>query len=326
MTDEAYIRLIGGTTELSALKDGGDDAVATFYRSLIPRLTGDVTHIEPVSRLVGFRAEADTGKEYRFLGVETYVVQEIPGGMIGFAVSESSIHVTGPDSSEVSHPIRWAWRKTTPLGVIGEFYAPIPLDCAHPHGGRVRLFSLTAHSPVDVKHPIPEEDAVALSDPDPSWSGEFTRMAERLRAEFPEAVGRIEHYGSTAVPGIPAKPVIDILVETPSFDTARRALIPGLSGPEWEYWEYTDHMIFIKRREFRGPRTHHVHIAPAGHRLWEGVIFRDYIAAHPDTAREYAALKRELSILYRTDREAYTKAKTEFIEAVLEQAKSGTGE
>lgn len=326
MADSVYIRLIGGTTELSASKDGGDDAVVAFYRTLIPRLMGNAVSAEPVSRLVGFRAETDTGEEYRFLGIEADTSHDIPEGMIRLVISNSSIHVTVPGPSETTHPIRWAWREQTPLGVIGEFYAPVTLDRGHSHGGKVRLFSLTTHSPVDVKHPIPEEDAVKLSDPDPSWPGEFFRMAERLRAEFPEAVGRIEHYGSTAVPGIPAKPIIDILVETPSFDAARRALIPGLSGPEWEYWEYMDHMIFIKRREYPGPRTHHVHIAPAGHRLWEGIIFRDYLAAHPDTAREYAALKRELAVRYRTDREAYTEAKTEFIEAVLERARSGTGE
>ena len=326
MAGSVYIRLIGGTTELSTSKDGEDEAVAAFYRSLIPRLTGEVVHAEPVSRLVGFRAETDTGGEYRFLGIEADTSYDKPEGMIGLAISDSSITVTGPGCSETTHPIRWAWLERTFLGVIGEFYAPVPLDRGHDDGGKVRLFSLTAHSPVDVKQPIPEEDAVALSDPDLSWPGEFARMADRLRAEFPEAVGRIEHYGSTAIPGIPAKPIIDILVETPSFDAARRALIPGLSGPEWEYWEYMDHMIFIKRREFPGPRTHHVHVAPADHRLWEGIIFRDYLAAHPDTAREYAALKRDLAVRFRTDREAYTEAKTDFIRAVLERAKTGIDE
>jgi len=326
MTAERDIRLVGAGTVLAASGDERDDAVLAFYRPLVPRLCSDVAHTAHVSRLVGFRAEADTGEEFRFLGIGASAEAHVPEDMIALILTESSIHVAASDYSETTQSIRWAWRKETPLGQIGEFYAPLPFDGTRTEREGDRLFTITVHSPVAVKHPIPEEDAIVLSDPDPSWPEAFSLMERRLRTDFPGAVGRIEHYGSTAVPGVPAKPVIDMLVETSSFDAARRSLIPGLSGPQWEYWEYTDHMIFIKRREFRGPRTHHIHVAPAGHRLWEGVVFRDYLAADPDTAREYATLKRELSARYRTDREAYTKAKTEFIRGVLKLAKSKAGE
>ncbi|MBN1883334.1 MAG: GrpB family protein [Deltaproteobacteria bacterium] len=326
MAGDIHIRMIGGTARLCASRDTSDDAVVAFYRPLILRLTGEVPHTAKMSRLIGFRAGAGAGEEYRFLGIEADASGEIPEGMIALTVSDTSMSVTIPGRSGITHRIRWAWREETPLGPVGEFSAPLPFDRAHPEGEHVRPFTLTVHAPVDVNNPIPEEDAIVLSDPDPAWTEEFSRMERRLRADFPGIVTRIEHYGSTAVPGVPAKPVIDILVEVPSFDTAPRALIPHLSGPDWEYWEYTDHMIFIKRREFRGPRTHHVHVAPAGHRLWEGLIFRDYLETHPETARAYAALKRELSIRFRTDREAYTEAKTEFIRGILERAKAGAGD
>jgi GrpB-like predicted nucleotidyltransferase (UPF0157 family) len=321
MAGSVNIHIVGGAARLSASRDESDDAVLAFYRPLIPRLTAEVSHATDVSRLIGFRAEAGAGEEYRFLGIEADAPGEIPGGMTALTLSESSIRITSPDAPGTTHPLRWEWREETPLGWIGEFTAPLSLDPAHPDCKDERPFTLTVHAPVDTANPIPEEDAVALSDPDPSWPKAFSRMEKRLRADFPDVVTRVEHYGSTAVPGVPAKPIIDILLEIPSFDAARRSLIPGLTGPEWEYWEYTDHMIFIKRRTFAGIRTHHVHAAPAGHRLWEGLIFRDYLAAHAGAAGEYAALKRELADRYRTDREAYTDAKTAFIEAVLDRAR-----
>jgi GrpB-like predicted nucleotidyltransferase (UPF0157 family) len=120
---------------------------------------------------------------------------------------------------------------------------------------------------------------------------------------------------------MPAKPVIDVLVEVPSYDDARRVLIPALNDESWEYWWYTDHMIFIKRDMVTGKRTHHIHIAPPGHRLWEGLAFRDYLIAHPETAGEYAALKQELAALFRTEREKYTDAKTAFIRAITDKAR-----
>jgi len=324
MTDDPHIRLIGEATGLTTSGEGGDDAVVAFYRSLIPRLCTEVSHSVEVSRLIGFRTEAEPGGEYRFLGIETNALGPIPEGMITLDLSDALLTVTAPGRPETIHPINRAWREETPLGIVGEFTAPAPLDLSSlDEKQRLQYYSLSVHAPVDVKEPIPESDAIELTDPDPAWPDEFARMADRLKTDFPEAVTRIEHYGSTAVPGIPAKPIIDILVETPSMDIARRALIPGLVGPEWEYWWYTDHMIFIRRREFGGTRTHHVHVAPAGHRLWEGIVFRDYLAAHPEAAGDYTALKRELSARYRTDREAYTDAKTAFIRGILERAKGG---
>jgi GrpB-like predicted nucleotidyltransferase (UPF0157 family) len=323
MTGKENIRLIGAATVLSASGEESDDAVIAFYRPLIPKLCSEVSHDAAITRLMGFRARMDAGEEYRFLGIEAPGAEKVPEGMIALDLSDASLTVTTPGRPGMTHPIQLSWREVTPLGPIGEFFAPAPLTHSHPDGKEsLRSFSLTVHSPVDVNRPIPESDAIGLSEPDPAWLGEFHRMKRQLQANFPEAVGRIEHYGSTAIPGVPAKPTIDILVETPSFDVARRVLVPGLADPEWEFWVYADHMIFIKRGEFSGPRTHHVHVAPAGHRLWEGLVFRDYLAANPDAAREYAVLKRELSARYQTDREAYTRAKTEFIRGILNRAES----
>jgi GrpB-like predicted nucleotidyltransferase (UPF0157 family) len=188
-------------------------------------------------------------------------------------------------------------------------------------GGQPTWISANAY--VQPGAPEADGDEVALIDPDPTWSSQFQEMASWLRRRLgPEVAQRIEHYGSTAIPGMSAKPVIDILVEVPSFDVAKRHVVPALNDPQWEYWWYSDHMIFIRRERPMGPRTHHLHLAPRGHRLWEGLAFRDYLRVHPEAAARYAALKRELAQSYRDDREAYTQAKTAFVRQVTAEALS----
>jgi GrpB-like predicted nucleotidyltransferase (UPF0157 family) len=79
-------------------------------------------------------------------------------------------------------------------------------------------------------------------------------------------------------------------------------------------------MVFIKRDALMGKRTHHVHIAPRGHPVWKGLIFRDYLRAQPQVAARYAGLKRGLAARYREDRERYTNAKSTFVKDVLAEA------
>jgi len=135
----------------------------------------------------------------------------------------------------------------------------------------------------------------------------------------PEIALRIEHYGSTAIPGLPAKPIIDILVEIPSWEAARKRAIPAFNSPEIEYW-CSDHLRFYVRDKLTGLRTHHLHLAPAGHGIWEGLAFRDYLRAHPREAQSYVELKYQLAELHRTDRGAYTDAKEAFVREITERA------
>jgi GrpB-like predicted nucleotidyltransferase (UPF0157 family) len=69
-----------------------------------------------------------------------------------------------------------------------------------------------------------------------------------------------------------------------------------------------------------GKRTHHLHLAPAGHEIWNGLAFRDYLRTHPEEAARYASLKRQLAESHQTDRERYTEAKTEYVKKVTEKA------
>ncbi|OGN87617.1 MAG: hypothetical protein A2158_07455 [Chloroflexi bacterium RBG_13_46_14] len=160
-----------------------------------------------------------------------------------------------------------------------------------------------------------------LVDYDPAWPDRFDEMAAWLRNTIsPEIALRIEHYGSTAISGLPAKPIIDILMEVPSFYEARRNLIPLFNKPECEYWWYDEHMVFIIRDKSMGVRTHHIHVAPKDHRVWEGLAFRDYLRTHPGEAQRYAALKHELAELHGNDREAYTDLKTDFVREITDKA------
>lgn len=125
--------------------------------------------------------------------------------------------------------------------------------------------------------------------------------------------GPIEHIGSTAVPGLAAKPVIDIMAGVESLESSRPAIAAAADlgycycpyRPESEHWFCKPSVAF---------RTHHLHLVPCGTALWrEALAFRDYLRAHPAIALEYEELKRILAQRHRLNREAYTEAKGPFI-------------
>ena len=132
----------------------------------------------------------------------------------------------------------------------------------------------------------------------------------------------VEHIGSTAIPGLDAKPVIDLLVGLRSMGDAGRCIRP-LEELGYEYRGEAGVPGRLFSREFRkGQRAHHLHLAVLGGAFWnEHLLFRDYLQAHPRTANEYARLKRALAARYRSDREAYAAAKADFVRGVLEKAK-----
>lgn len=162
---------------------------------------------------------------------------------------------------------------------------------------------------------------VDLAPYDPEWPRLFERERAHLRACLPAGlIGRIEHFGSTAIPGIAAKPIIDILVEVASLEEATTRIVPVLVGQGYDYfWRPTwgddvpPWYAWFIRRDVRGVRTHHIHMVERDFEHWERLLFRDYLIEHPDTAREYGELKTRLSREHRHDRIAYTEGKTEFI-------------
>lgn len=165
-------------------------------------------------------------------------------------------------------------------------------------------------------------DDVRIVPHDPAWPTLFAVEAQRLRAVLdPGLLVGIEHFGSTAVPGLAAKPIIDILIAVTSLTWAKATMVEPITTPGYLYWAENpkaDRMFFVKGLPPHGERrTHHVHITEPDGEMWQRrLAFRDYLRANPDEARCYEALKRVLAARYPTDRERYTDAKTEYVEAV----------
>ena len=163
-----------------------------------------------------------------------------------------------------------------------------------------------------------ESSLIVISPYDPSWPIMFeveTQTLERILT--PWIVGPIEHVGSTAVPGLAAKPVIDIMVAVATLAASRPA-ISAAAEAEYMYWPHRADVMhwFCKPSAVR--RTHHLHLIPYGSELWQARLgFRDALRADSDLAKEYAQLKYHLVAKHRYDREAYTESKTEFVQRVL---------
>jgi len=163
-------------------------------------------------------------------------------------------------------------------------------------------------------------DDIEIVDYDPRWPQRFALESARLRSVLAEPLLEIEHHGSTAVPGLAAKPVIDMLVAVESMARAERyaaVLVEyGYEAVDPRYREIWPERLVLIRRE-GGRRTCHVHMMLRGHPMWERLlVFRDHLRAHHEVAVEYAELKRSLANAHGHDRHAYMSAKSEFISRV----------
>jgi GrpB-like predicted nucleotidyltransferase (UPF0157 family) len=159
----------------------------------------------------------------------------------------------------------------------------------------------------------------------PVWPILFESEAAFLRSKLSGSlVSRIEHFGSTAIPGLAAKPVVDILVQVVSLEETKKLIVPLLESEGYDYFWRTDstppYAWFIKR-DSEGKRTHHIHMVEADSKLWDRLYFRDYLMAFPDEAKRYEELKLFLAGEYPNDRIAYTEGKTEFVVSLTERAK-----
>jgi GrpB-like predicted nucleotidyltransferase (UPF0157 family) len=168
-------------------------------------------------------------------------------------------------------------------------------------------------------------EEISIAPYNPKWPRSFEEEANVLRLKLPvSSINRIEHFGSTAVPGLAAKPIIDILVEVASLDETQKQIVPVLESEGYDYFWRTDtdppYAWFIKR-ESEGKRTHHIHMVEADSKLWERLYFRDYLREFHVEAKYYEELKQSLSEKYPNDRIAYTKGKAQFIESITERAK-----
>ena len=165
------------------------------------------------------------------------------------------------------------------------------------------------------------DDRIELVDHDPQWKDLFRSERLELEREMGDLILSIEHIGSTAIPGLAAKPVVDIMVcvggQRDPGDYLER-----LSDLGYRYVEQEDEphrIFFVKGR----PRTYHLHLVVQGSATyWEHLIFRDYLLENEEALRRYESLKRELASRFRNDRESYSNGKREFIQRAVALARS----
>lgn len=167
---------------------------------------------------------------------------------------------------------------------------------------------------------------IVVADYDPAWPAMFEQERAKLSTALGPLTVTIEHVGSTAVPGLAAKPVIDLLVGVHSLVEARSRGIEPLRAlgytymPEYQSW-LPDELFF--RKGIPGPWTHHVHIMEPSSPRWRNrLLFRDYLRAHPDAARTYAKLKRDLAAAVKDDIAAYRTAKDGFVAEIVARARA----
>jgi GrpB-like predicted nucleotidyltransferase (UPF0157 family) len=165
---------------------------------------------------------------------------------------------------------------------------------------------------------------VSVAEYCPEWREMFEEEKHLLQAVLGEGSSEIEHIGSTAVNGLAAKPVIDIMIGLPDFSVADK-LVPKIETLSYEYMnKYEDEMPFRRyfAKNLNGIRTHQIHMVETGSEFWgRHLLFRDYLRQNPEIANDYAALKKQLAKREWADVNEYADAKSEFIKNIENKAK-----
>ncbi|MBU1178210.1 GrpB family protein [Patescibacteria group bacterium] len=165
---------------------------------------------------------------------------------------------------------------------------------------------------------------VKLASAHDEWALVFAEEKKLLADTFKDRMVAIEHVGSTAIPGVPAKPIIDIrMAVSPLDDSIIEGFIEPLRGLGYSYrHKFPDRYFFAKGPEEN--RTHHLSIVLAGSESgWQdSILFRDYLRKNKLAREEYTALKEKLAEQFAEDRAAYTEAKKEFITKIIKLSKS----
>lgn len=166
-----------------------------------------------------------------------------------------------------------------------------------------------------------KEQPVSIAPYNPNWPNLFTKeqtFLQKFLADY--LVGTIEHIGSTAIPNLVAKPVIDIMAPVKSLRDSHSAIEILVINAHYCYFPYKAEIMhwFCKPAPYF--RTHHLHLVPYQSQLWkERLAFRDYLRENPEAAQDYAELKLSLAKQYKHDREAYTNEKWPFVKDILEK-------
>ena len=165
---------------------------------------------------------------------------------------------------------------------------------------------------------------ITLENYDPLWQKMFSQEKKKLLAMLGNNV-KIEHIGSTTIPGIVAKPEIDILIGINSLDEAQKYIKP-LKSLGYPYYPRLEEAV-PERRYFRKSKgiipLFHIHMVEKKNEFWrDHILFRDHLLKNPKVAKEYSDLKKNLAKKYHSDRKTYSKEKSKFIESTLGKIKA----
>lgn len=163
---------------------------------------------------------------------------------------------------------------------------------------------------------------VKLVDHNPKWLTAFKNEKKQLQNIFGADLLGIEHIGSTSIPGIKAKPIMDLMIAVSNIGDYEN-YVEGLSKLGYQFMrdnrDTQEHILFVKGSEEK--RTHYLKLCELNSDFWnEHLIFRNYLINHPDKAKEYERLKIDLNKKYSDDRDSYTKKKANYIKNILKLA------
>jgi len=163
-------------------------------------------------------------------------------------------------------------------------------------------------------------DRVEIVDHQPVWPVAFAELGAGLRGVLGDVAVRIDHIGSTSVPGLAAKPVIDVQISVRSFEPLDAFRLP-LEDFGLVYREDNPERTKRYFREAPGRRRTHVHVRRLGSFSQQfPLLFRDFLRCHPAAAAEYAAVKRRCAAEFRNDRHGYVAAKEPFVWDIIRRA------
>ena len=170
--------------------------------------------------------------------------------------------------------------------------------------------------------PAPLNEPIQIVEYDPAWATEFAHLRLQLLNAVKDLGASVEHVGSTAVPGLAAKPILDIdVVLSSSLQVPEAIARLAEIG-----YEHQGDLGIAGREAFASPShtpAHHLYLVVRGSEPWRNHIqFRDYLQQHPESAQAYTALKRSLAERFQNERDKYTEGKTEFITHALRRARA----
>ena len=172
-----------------------------------------------------------------------------------------------------------------------------------------------------------QRNTVALHAHDPAWEKEASATIQTLWTVWRGVATDIRHVGSTSIPWIMAKPIVDIAVAVHSLEEAE-GRIPAMEAAGFLHRRHNvpENLLFI-RGEAEGVRTHHIHVVLANGEQWRNYLaFRDFLTANPKRAMAYEQVKARLASLYPDSCNAYTEGKADFIQQTLVEARRWAGE